>query len=113
MIERKKDYLFVRFAEPYQFERAIAFMKEVGEVCRQEKFSKVLVDLNGGAEISLMEGFRLGSTGAETFRSLAKVAVVSQSVLIQFVETVGINRGGNVRMFTELEKARKWLDVEE
>lgn len=111
-IEGRREYLLVEYSEPYRLENVMALMQEVAETCRRENYSKVLVDLSGAEEISIMDGFRLGSKGAETFRWPGKVAVVSQSQLVHFIETVGINRGGNVRMFSEVEKARHWLGVE-
>ena len=63
-------------------------------------------------KMSTMDRFRLGVEGAAIFRNLAQVAIVyRQQEMNRFAETVGINRGGRVRVFGDLDTAMKWLGV--
>ncbi len=112
-IAARENYLFVEYSEPYQLETFIALMQEVAEICKREKFAKVLVDAHGmGGTISTIERFKLGVTGADTFRGVAQVAIIyRREELNWFAETVGINRGANVRVFGELDEALNWLGV--
>lgn len=113
-IERKHGYLLIEYDEPFKLNEVIALIQEVGQICRQEGYSKVLADLSRApSEISTMDGFKLGLAGAGSLSGVAKTAVVSRSRLVRFVENVGVNRGGNVRMFSELDKAMAWLDIED
>lgn len=114
-LESKKDYLFVEYTEPYQLEACIALMQEVAEICRRDKFTKVLVDMSGMmGKISTIDRFKLGVAGADTFRGIAQVAIIyRKEELNWFAETVGVNRGANVRVFSGPDEALKWLDVEE
>ena len=114
-IENRTNYLFVEFDDAYQLEVILSLMREVAEVCRQQKFSKVLVDLsNMPGKISIMDRFQMGVAGANTFRGVAQVALIYRKDEInRFAETVGVNRGANVAVFGDAESAKKWLGIEQ
>lgn len=111
----RQDHLFVEYSEPYELDTFIALIQEVAGICRREKFTKVLVDVRGMAgKISAIERFKLGVAGADAFRAVAQVAIIyRQEEMNWFAETVGVNRGANVRIFSKPDEASKWLGVEE
>ncbi len=109
----QENYLFIEYSEPYQLESFIALMQEVAEICRREKIGKILVDAHGmEGKISTIDRFKLGVAGADVFRGIAQVAIFyRKEELNWFAETVGINRGANVRVFGEPDEASKWLGI--
>lgn len=115
MIENKGEYLYVKYTKPYELASFIALMKEVADACHQQDVHKVLVDVRGmTGKIKFAERFQVGEAGAELFRGVAQVGIVYRKEEINwFAETVGVNRGANVRIFAEMEKARKWLGIKE
>ena len=114
-IKNRKDHLFVEYSEPYQFEVFTSLMREVAEVCREQNIHKVLVDVcDMPGKINFMERFQLGTAGAEIFSGLAQVGIAYRKEEINwFAETVGVNRGANVRIFANMEEAMNWLGIED
>lgn len=112
-IEDHENYLQVHYSEPYQLDTFIALIKEVAETCRAMNCTKVLIDIRRmSGKVGTMDRFQIGVAGAEAFRGLAKVAVLYRREEInQFAENVSVNRGANVKGFSNLDKALKWLDV--
>ncbi len=112
-IENKGNYLSVKYSEPYQLESFIALIKEVAETCRAQNCTNVLVDARRmPGKIGTMDRFQVGVAGAEAFRGLAKVAVVYRKEEMNwFAETVGVNRGARVRVFSDLSQAVNWLGI--
>ena len=112
-IQPLDNYLFVKYTEPFELDEFLALIREVADVCRNKSRARVLVDVSEmSGKMSTMDRFRLGVEGAAIFRNLAQVAIVyRQQEMNRFAETVGINRGGRVRVFGDLDTAMKWLGV--
>lgn len=113
-IEKKGEYIFVDYAEPYVYKNAINLLKEAAEVCAAEKCSKLLlsfVDMPG--KVKTLDRFEFGVQGAIIFRHLKKVGVVyRREEMNRFLETVAVNRGLNIRLFDNFDEAMEWLEVE-
>ena len=80
--------------------------------CEKEKTYQVLVDALDvkGSDIDTMERFFLGEEIAKTLGAKIKLAVVwPDKHITKFVEIVALNRGGNISVVSDLEKAKKWL----
>jgi hypothetical protein len=109
----KEGYLLVEYSEPYQLDPCITLIKEIGEICRREGLPKVLCDVRGMmGKINILDSFQLAVTGAGAFRGLQLAGVYRQEDIDPFAETVIRNRGGNVRVFSDIERAKEWLRVE-
>ncbi|TAK06385.1 MAG: hypothetical protein EPO39_09045 [Candidatus Manganitrophaceae bacterium] len=78
----------------------------------------VLVDTRGAeVRLSIINIFELGvALAAEPALAREKVALLvppEEKVNAEFFETVGINRGANLRAFTDFETAIRWLIMKE
>ncbi|WDT70687.1 MAG: hypothetical protein MPW14_10140 [Candidatus Manganitrophus sp.] len=78
----------------------------------------VLVDTRGAeVRLSIPNIFELGvALAAEPALARQKVAILvppEAKANAEFFETVGINRGANLRVFTDFETAIKWLIMKE
>ncbi len=114
LIEGRKEYLYVEYSEPYHFNNLIDMMNEVLTLCQTESHQKFLVNIsNMTGKVSPMERFELAVKGASLFLYKGKYAIVYRKEEInRFAETVGVNRGLNARIFSEMDEAMKWLGVE-
>jgi len=63
--------------------------------------------------IGTLDIYKSASMISKTAPHIARVAIVCDPLFLedgQFWETVAVNRGLMVRMFTEMEEARDWLE---
>ncbi len=109
----RKDYLFVEYSEPYKFGVCLALIQEIADTCIRDELRKILCDVRGmTGKISVIDSFQLAVAAASAFRGLQVAGVYRQEDIDPFVETVVINRGGNVHMFSDIESAKAWLGME-
>lgn len=112
-LELKNDYLFAQYTDAYELEPCLAYMQDIAEACRREAVTKVLCDVRGmQGKISVMDSFQLAVAGAVAFRGLQLAGVYRREEMDLFAETVIRNRGGNVRVFGDMDEAKAWLGVE-
>lgn len=90
-------------------------LQDALDLCRKNNCTKVFFDAsNTKGRLTTFERFDLGLKAAMVFRSEIKLAVLYRAADInQFAETVGVNRGLNVRIFSERSKALEWLGITE
>jgi hypothetical protein len=89
---------------------------DIVAACAQHGSSRVLVEEHlSGPSLDTVEVFEIVSEGSTTARSLAQqIAYVDtnpehDSSLLKFIETVAVNRGVRVRLFTTVREAEAWL----
>lgn len=113
ILEVRKDYLFVEYSEPYQFEVCLALIEEIAQTSKREGLRKALCDVRGmTGKIPVLDMFRLAVAGASAFRGLQLAGVYRREDIDPLAETVIQNRGGNVRVFGDMKEAKEWLGVE-
>lgn len=113
-IEQRDGYIYVEYAEEYSIEAFVSTSKQVFDLCQKENYKKVLVNATQmQGKVKTLQRFELGMQGALIFRNLIKIAVVYRKEEIDwFAETVSKNRGLNARIFSEMDKAMEWLEIE-
>ena len=83
------------------------------EACSQTQVSKALLDCrNMIGEIKILESFMVAKYGGKMRGFLSKTALVGredQMLPDNFVENVAVNRGVNLKIFTDVEEAIDWL----
>jgi len=86
--------------------------------CTQHGCSRVLLEEHLiGPSLGMVEAFEIVSEGSATARSLVQqIAYVDtnpehDSSLLDFVETVAVNRGVRVRVFATVREAEAWLET--
>ena len=84
------------------------------EACSQVQLSKALLDCRKMiGEIQTLESFMVADYGGKMRGFLSKMALVGredQMLLDSFVENVAVNRGVNLKIFTDIEEAIDWLE---
>ena len=113
VIENKGQYIFVNYDEPYVLKNAIALLKESAAACATNKCRKLLLNfVNMPGKVKTLDRFELGIQGAIIFRRLEKIAAVYRKEEMNlFLENVAVNRGLNIRIFSDMDTALKWLEV--
>lgn len=114
-IEEKTGYLYVEYSEPYNFSKLIDLMKEVIAFCETKNYQKFLVNIvNMTGKVSSMDRFELAIKAVPLFQLKGKYAIVYRKEEInRFAENVGVNRGLNARIFSDMDEAMKWLGINE
>jgi hypothetical protein len=94
----------------------LAYMDEVRRLCVQHYCWYVLIEESlSGPGLGITSVFDLASHGAqiarEEFRAIAYVDVnpAHDQDIMQFAETVAVNRGLRVRVFETVGAAERWL----
>jgi len=113
-IEAMPDYLEAKFTGAVATEEIWRQYELIAIHCKRANKNKLLLDITDTyGDLSLAHRYRLGDK-AETFMfyNLIKIAVVCRQEQLdwqKFGEMVARNRWVNVRVFTSVEDAEKWL----
>jgi hypothetical protein len=122
IIETQPGYLTMVYEGQYDASLADKFSNQVLEVCIAHQPAKLLIDFRKvTGEMSTMERFHLSVTAATKYFGAiltGKIisccfAVVGTHPLVdsrRFEETVAVNRGLNIKVFTEMAEALAWLE---
>ena len=112
-LDVKEGYLFAQYTDDYETRACFDFMRGIAETCKREGLSKALCDVRGmPGKISIVDSFQLAVAGALIFDGIQLAGVYRREDIDLFAETVIRNRGGNVRLFSDIESAKAWLGVE-
>ena len=113
-IEQRDNYIYVEYDEEYSIDVFVSTSKQVFDFCQAKNYRKVLVNItNMPGKVRTIQRFEIGVQGSLIFRNLIKVAVLYRKEEIDwFAETVSKNRGLNAKIFSDLDKAMEWLEVE-
>jgi hypothetical protein len=83
------------------------------EACSQTQISKALLDCrNMTGEIKMFSSFMVAEYGVKMIGIISKTALVAredQMLSDNFVENVAVNRGVNLKLFTDADEAIDWL----
>lgn len=87
----------------------------IAEICRNERITKVLVDDRNVTNMPSFEDlFQFGSTFLDSgFPLYIKIAHVINAASMsdnEFLETVAVNRGANLKTFQNMDNAMNWLN---
>ena len=85
------------------------------EACSQVQLFKILLDCRKmTGEIQIFDSFEVAKYGVEMLGSTYKTALVGredQMLPDNFVENVAVNRGVNLKLFTDIDEAIDWLTI--
>ncbi len=89
--------------------------QNITEICKKEHITKVLVDDRKVTNMPSFEDlFQFGSTFLNSgFPLYIKVAHVINAASVsdnEFLETVAVNRGANIKTFQNMDNAMDWLN---
>ena len=115
-LEQKPGYLHAVVTGENSAENVAAYYRDVLQACREHQCYRVLVEERlEGPRLKMMDVFRIASEGsaaaAGIIQALAYVDVNAEGDLMQFAETVGVNRGIPVRLFATVDEAEQWISA--
>jgi hypothetical protein len=116
-IEAHPTYLHARVSGERTPENALRFLKEVFEACVRTGHSSALLEMQfSGPSLATGDIFRVISQRSPEGAALRRIAYVEASMSdpakARFAETVATNRAVNVRLFTDVVEAARWLGME-
>ena len=111
--ERHPEYLHATITGANTAENVAGYLSDIIDECRRTECYRILVDEQlTGPRLEASDVFEIASTGAiKALGIFQAVAYVDPQMgdMADFAETVAINRGMPVKIFTSVEQARKWL----
>jgi len=122
--ESRQGYLLMTYEGSYAHSLVEEFTDQILETCKSQQPTKLLIDLRlVTGNMSVIERYQLALTAARKYfiaRLAAKIpgcryAIVGTHPLVdskKFEETVATNQGLNLRIFTDIQAAHRWLEVE-
>ncbi len=122
-IEIKPGYLLLTCEGVFESSLIDQFTDQVIDACKKHKPSNFLIDYcKAEGEMSTMDRYNLSLVAAKKYlnEKLAgkipscRFAFVGNHPLVdpkRFGETVAVNRGLNVKVFTEKNEALAWLEI--
>lgn len=112
-ILKAEDFIHITFSGRFTPEVAKRCVDEMVAACKREKCAKVLFDCRPMAgDMSVMNRFEIARYGAVTIPHSVKIAMLARRDQIStdnFFENVARNRGVTVTVFSEIDKAIRWL----
>lgn len=112
-IEQRPGYLYFRIDGENSRETIPRYMSDVVHECHERDCFRALVhECLSGPRLSPMEVFSVASEGSmDILGVFDAVAYVDEKMgeMLDFAETVAVNRGMPLAMFANLAKAEKWL----
>ena len=112
-IIQREAYTYFDFSGEFSQETGKQCIDAMVEVCGQSQISKALLDCrNITGDIQIFESFMVVKYGMNMIGFISKIALVvreDQMFSDNFVENVAVNRGVNLKLFTDLDKAIDWL----
>jgi hypothetical protein len=110
---QKPDYLHVTVTGQNSKENVTAYLAEMRVECRKRDCFRILIEERlEGERLDAMEVFTIASEGSMSalgeFEVIAYVDVFAGD-LLEFTETVALNRGMPIAVFSSVEDAKQWL----
>jgi hypothetical protein len=112
--EQRAGYLYAYAqAEKDSYEISLDFWTQAAKRCKENGFSKLLVEEDFGTDNSTIDMYEIVSQGHQIGLTGVKIAFVDRH-LTQidnnlFGETVARNRGLFAKVFTDVKEAEEWL----
>jgi hypothetical protein len=110
--EIKAGFLMVYVSGEWNKMEIINFIPVIRDKCKEQNKDRVLVDLHKitASVIQEMDRFYIGEALSKIIGSKIKIAALWEEKYInRFAETVALNRGARFKVFSDPDKAEKWL----
>jgi len=113
-IDQKPTYLHVIVTGRNSRENAVRYLEEVLHECTARSCFRVLIEERlDGPRLGTLDVFQIVSEASSKaegiLKAIAYVDVNAESNMMQFAETVAVNRGVPVVVFSTVADAEKWL----
>ena len=115
-ITQEADYLHALVTGSNSKENVAAYLEELRRECYARNCFRVLIEERlEGPRLRTMEVYQIVSEGGLSqvrIDAMAYVDMNAEGDLMKFAETLAVNRGLPVRLFSSVANARKWLSQE-
>jgi hypothetical protein len=95
------------------YEISVGYWTDIAMYCKENGFSKVIVEEDFETDTSIIDKYELMSHGHDVGLTGVKIAFVDrhseQMKSNQFGETAALNRGLIVKVFSNIKEAEAWL----
>ena len=113
-LKQEPSYLHVIVTGLNSWENVASYLAEVMRECMARRTYRVLIEERlEGPRLGTMDVYQVASEGADRakglFEAIAYVDANAKGRLMEFAETVAVNRGLPVTVFATVEEAKKWL----
>ena len=116
-LDEQPSYLHATATGEHTLQNAKRFMEEAYAACIERGHSALLLEMGlAGPSLDAGSIFSVVAQRTADALKLKKIAYVDATPRdperMKFAETVAINRGVNVRLFRDLEEAKRWISSE-
>lgn len=113
-LKQEPSYLHVIVTGLNSWENVASYLAEIMRECMARRVYRVLIEERlEGPRLGTMDVYQVASEGADRakglFEAIAYVDANAKGRLMEFAETVAVNRGLPVTVFATVEEAKKWL----
>lgn len=112
-LEPERNLVRVEFTGDWEFSLVAIMLDATVETCRRERTAKVLLDTTKAKGIlSTVDQLELAISMATPSKPAIAFSVLctpEQAASQSCLETFAVNRGGKVRVVTDVEEALRWL----
>ena len=113
-ITQEPGYLHAIVTGTNDADTVARYLEELRRECLARQCFRLLVEERlEGPRLGTFPVYKVASEGSErargVLRAIAYVDVNAQGALMEFAETVAVNRGLPVAVFATVEQAREWL----
>jgi hypothetical protein len=116
-VTKKQGYLHIKVLGDNAPETVHRWLADGLKACAEFKCSRVLIEENlSGKSLTTIDTFFLVAEGSKlAWQTVTQVAYLNLSPEqnpqeLRFIETVAVNRGLNLKVFTKVADAEKWLE---
>jgi hypothetical protein len=114
MLVSKPEYLHAFVTGTNDKETVSGYLEELARECLERGYRRVLIEEQlTGERMSIADIFEIVMQGSERARGLfSAIAFVDRNPrgdLMEFAETVAVNRGIPIRTFPSVREAEEWL----
>ena len=107
------SYIYCDYTGDFSVDTGMACIDALVDACVQHKCFKALFDCSHMiGEMGIFQRFQVIQYAEKTRDIALKTAILGREDQVlpdKFAETVAMNRGINLRVFTDLEEAKNWL----
>ena len=113
-IDKKQNYWQATVTGQNSRQNVEAYLADLLAQCQAADCRQLLIEERlEGPRLNTLEVFEIAAQGSAQslgrFKAIAYVDTNAEGDLMQFAETVAVNRALPVRVFTSLDEANKWL----
>ncbi len=116
--KNEPDYLHIQATGIRNVENFVAISIDLLTMANKHGYSKILLDMRGTTGgLGTFDAYELGTKDlTKLWRTIGqpKVSIIDLEAnrkRFEFMETVAVNQGVNLRMFTDVGEAMEWLGV--